>query len=157
MHIAYLKDYQEWIPRIAKWFHDEWRGIQPKTLQDIQARISERVNTKTLPMALVAVEDNKVIGTVSLIKNESKKLPKYTPIVTSLFVRKKYRNKEVGAMLLKAITNKAKRLGVGRVYVYLINKNHVAFYKKLGWRSIKKNVKYKKGQVLMPLYVLMKS
>jgi len=157
MHIAYLKNYQEWIPRIAKWFRDEWREIQPMTLQDIKARLCERVNTKTLPLALVAVEGNKVVGTVSLIKNESKKLSKYTPIITSLFIRKKYRNKELGAMLVKAITSKAKRMGVGRVYVYLINKNHVAFYEKLGWRPVKEVVKYKKEQVLTPLYVLMKN
>lgn len=137
MEIRYLKEYRQWIPTIAQWFYDEWGDFYPNlTVNDITERLEQRTNTDTIPLALVAVEDNKVVGTVSIKQHDMDTRMQYSPWLASLYVEKTYRHKGVSVRLIQAGINKAIELGIKSIYLYTIIPKHKAFYLSRSWRFV---------------------
>ncbi len=137
MKIHYLKDYEQWIPTIAQWFYDEWGDFYPNlTVDDIIERLQQRTNTDTIPCALVAVENNRVIGTVSIKQYDMDTRMNYSPWLASLYVEKMHRHKGVSVKLIDAGLDKAKELGITAIYLYTIIPQHKAFYISRGWQLV---------------------
>ena len=137
MEIHYLKEYRQWIPTIAQWFYDEWGDFYPNlTANDIAERLEQRTNTDTIPLALVAVEVDQVIGTVSLKQYDMDTRMQYAPWLASLYVKKTHRHKGVSIELIQAGLNKAVQLGIPVLYLYTIIPQHKAFYLSHGWEFV---------------------
>lgn len=132
MKIEYLKDYKEWIPTIAQWFYNEWSDMYPELHVDkIILRIQTRTNVDKIPLALVALENNAVIGTASLKKFDMDTRMQYSPWLASVYVKEERRGTGVGTHLVRAIENTAKNLGIKILYLYTPDAQD--FYAKLGW------------------------
>ncbi len=83
-----------------------------------------------LPIGLIAFENKKPIGTVSLLHSDIKRPSKLYPWLAGLIVMKKYRRKGYGKNLVSECTKEAKRLKFSSVYLYTKIPN---FYEDLGW------------------------
>lgn len=145
MRIEFLKHFSEFIPLIAKWFYQEWGHYHPElSLQDIEERLYQRINTNKIPLALVAVENEEVVGTVSLKKYDMDTRKQYSPWLSSMYVREDKRKQGIGKQLVQALENKAKELGVKILYLYTPDAED--FYHKYGWQTFE-HVKYRSAQV----------
>ena len=134
MEIEYLKDHSDWIPTIAAWFHREWGVYHPGLdVEAIAKRFQERLNIDKLPLALVAVEQGEVIGTVSLKAYDMDTRMQYSPWLASLYVTKRSRNKGVGVSLIEAGIAEARSMGIERLYLYTRERRHLDFYLAHGW------------------------
>ena len=94
--IDFLKNHAACIPQLAKYSHDEWKPVYGKagmTLGDVVASYAQRVNLDTLPLALVAIYHDMVIGTGSLKLQDLDVRPQLTPWVGGIFVVKEYRGR----------------------------------------------------------------
>ncbi len=137
MEIHYLEEYRLWTPTIAQWFYDEWGDFYPNlTVDDIAERLEQRTNTDKIPLALVAVEDKQVIGTVSLKQHDMDTRMQYSPWLASLYVKKMHRHKCVSIKLIEAGINKTIELGIKVLYLYTIIPQHKAFYISHGWKLV---------------------
>jgi predicted N-acetyltransferase YhbS len=135
MQIEYLKDHTEYIPVIAKWFHQEWGHYYPElTIEDIEKGLHERTNKDMIPLTLVAVESDEVIGTVSLKNHDMDVRKQYTPWLASMYVRHDMRKKGVGAKLVEAVEDKAKDFGVKTLYLYTPDASE--YYSQFSWRVL---------------------
>ena len=140
MEIRYLRDYQKWIPQIAQWFYDEWGDLYPDLdIEKIIARLHKRTNVDKIPLTMVAVENEMVVGTASLKEFDMDTRMEYSPWLAAVYVREDWRRKGVGARLVETIVTKAKTIGVGTLYLYTPDAQD--FYAKLGW-SILENSEY---------------
>jgi len=140
MNISYLADHTEVIPMLAQWFYKEWAYLHPgKTLADVERLIGERINTNKIPLALVAFENQELIGTVSLKVNDMDTHLDLSPWLAGLYVSAPLRRKGIGATLVSAIEKKACELGIERLYLHTPESE--TFYSKLGWQ-VKERVKY---------------
>ena len=149
MKIEYLKDNSKWIPTIARWFHDEWGVFHPDLdLGGIEKRLAERCNTDRIPLTLVALEKNEVVGTVSLKKHDMDTRMQYTPWLASLYVIRTFRNKGVGVELIESALEKAVYLGEKQLYLYTRIKGHMYFYLVRGW-TFMEAVEYRGGPVVI--------
>jgi len=154
MKIEYLKDYSRWIPTIAQWFYEEWGEFHPELdVNRIAERLGERCNTDEIPLALVAVLQEEVVGTVSLKKYDMDTRMQYSPWLASLYVRKDCRNKGVGMRLIEAGLEKAKILGIKHLYLYTRTRKHVDFYLSQGWVHVE-TTDYRGGIVTVLLRTL---
>ena len=145
--IEYLKDHSDWIPTIASWFHREWGAYHPRLDVDaIAARLWTRLNIDKLPLALVAVEQGEVIGTVSLKAYDMDTRMQYSPWLASLYVTKRSRIEGVGHSLIQAGIAEAGRLGIKQLYLYTRDKRHVDFYLAHGWTLVE-DTSYRGGPV----------
>lgn len=137
MEIHYLKEFEQWIPTIAQWFYDEWGDFYLNlTVNDIIERLEQRTNTDTFPLALVAVENDKVIGTVSIKQYDMDTRMNYSPWLASLYVEKAHRHKGASVELIDAGLDKAMQLGIKAIYLYTIIPQHKEFYISRGWKLV---------------------
>lgn len=135
MQVEYLKYHTEYIPVIAKWFYQEWGHYYPElTIKDIEKSLYKRANKNKIPLALVAVESEEVIGTVSLKKFDMDTRRQYTPWLASMYVREDMRKKGIGARLVEAVEDEAKDFGVKTLYLYTPDAKK--YYGRFGWKII---------------------
>jgi N-acetylglutamate synthase-like GNAT family acetyltransferase len=140
MNIAYLADHREVIPTLAQWFHQEWAYLHPdRTLEDVNRLLAERTNKERIPVALVAMEGNELLGTVCLKVHDMDTRLELMPWLAGLYVAAPRRKQGIGAMLVSAIEKKARELGVQTLYLYTPESE--AFYAKLGW-NVKERTEY---------------
>lgn len=133
MRIACLADHQDVIPVLAAWFHQEWAYLYPgRTVQDVSRSISERINRDKIPLALLAFEDDELVGTVCLKSADMDTRPELTPWLAGLYVKESRRGKGIGTALVRAIEAKALAMGINRLFLYTPAAEH--FYADLGWR-----------------------
>mgnify|MGYP003369528763 CR=1 FL=1 len=105
---------------------------------------------------LIAVNDGKIIGFVSLLNecvcldNDFRK-----PWIDFLFVNEECRNQHVGIKLLDAITRHAAGLGVNEVF--LVTQLHKDYYEKQGFSITEETYDYNGGVNNVPMYVMVKT
>ncbi len=132
MDIAYLADYKDVISTLARWFYEEWAYLHPeRTLVDVERLIAERTNRTKVPVALVAMKGNELLGTVCLKTHDMETRLDLTPWLAGLYVAKPWRRRGIGTALVKAIEKKAHELAVGKLYLYTPESQD--FYSRLGW------------------------
>ena len=141
MEIGFLKDHQTQVPMIAEWFHREWGWFYPElTVRDMEDRFRARTHKTVLPLALVALDRGKVVGTVSLKMHDMDTRPQYSPWLASLYVGAQCRVHGVGRMLVEAGIRHAHKLGLDQLYLYTLNRRHVLFYTTGGWSLLEQTV-----------------
>jgi GNAT superfamily N-acetyltransferase len=132
MRIAYLADHEEVIPILAEWFYREWSYLYPgKTIDDVRNAIRERTNRDAIPVALVAFEGTTLVGTVCLKTHDMDSRPDLSPWLAGLYVAESWRGQGMGTALVKAIEQKAKALGIRKLYLYTPSAE--SFYLRMAW------------------------
>ena len=135
MHIAFLADHIEHVPQLAAWFHSEWSHLYPaRTLTEVEASIRERTGKNHLPLALVALENHQLRGTVCLKIHDMESRTELSPWLAGLFVAPDHRRRGIGAQLLGAIEGQALSLGITGLYLYTPAAEQ--FYLARGWRVL---------------------
>ena len=135
--IGYLADYLEWVPVIAGWFYEQWYDLyvnRSMTLKDTENSIAERCNYDKIPLALVAVKDDKVIGTICLKQFDMETRKDLSPWLAGLYVATEQRCNGVGSLLVEGLIEKTIALDISKLYLYTPDAED--FYGKLGWQAL---------------------
>ena len=67
MVIELISDHLEVIPTLTEWYQSEWQPYYGEDGPgDARADLESRCNRKELPIGLVAIEHNQVLGTAAL-------------------------------------------------------------------------------------------
>ncbi len=115
MKISLLADHKEVLPILTDWYLLEWEpyyGVHGTG--NAQADLESRCNYDEIPIGLVAMEGDRVCGTIALDQDAATDL---TPSVVGLLVDRAHRRKGIGKELLKSAENLARKLGYKRVYM----------------------------------------
>ena len=135
--IGYLADYPEWVPLIAGWFYEQWYDLyvnRSMTLKDTEDSITERCNYDKIPLALVAVKDDKAIGTICLKQFDMDTRKDLSPCLAGLYVATEHRCNGVGSLLVGALIEKARSLDISKLYLHTPDAED--FYRKLDWQAL---------------------
>lgn len=138
VRIAPLTEFANWIPDIARWLHAEWRNLYPGgyTPADVAAALRGRLQTHQIPLAMVAVVGENVVGIASLKVNDMDTHPQLTPWLAGLYVVPTHRGLGIGTLLVQTMLAKAKALQVETLYLYTPGAEQ--FYAALGWRLLER-------------------
>lgn len=90
----------------------------------------------------VAMVDDQIIGTVSIMKTDYYPLPEIYPWISSVFVTEEYRGQRISEKLIDFANEYAKSIGFDRTY---IPSEHSGLYEKYGYRYVKDIVNYGNG------------
>jgi GNAT superfamily N-acetyltransferase len=136
MHIEYLADYPEFIPLLARWHHQAFGHFNPgATLEQGIAKLHQKLGRTTMPMTIVAVSQDRLLGSASLVAQDMSTHPELSPWIASVYVDPDYRKQGIGSKLVGRIEAEARKLGMSRIYLYTPDKE--MFYTRLGWSTIK--------------------
>ena len=139
------------MPVLAGWIYNEWSYLYPgTTLHDIEDHLRERINKKSLPLTLVAIEAGEPVGTASLKACDMETRSDLTPWLTSVYVAKRWRRKGIGSSLVKAIEKKAAELEILKVFLFTTDAALAAlFYSRLGWIVKEKTIYHSYPVIIM--------
>jgi predicted N-acetyltransferase YhbS len=135
VEIRYLEDNPEIISTVAKWIYEEWgRLVKGRTLETAHVKVRQALNSRKIPLTLVAFLDNKPVGTVSIDTEDMSTHPELTPWMASVYVDTAYRKRGVGSALCERIKEDFRRLGVKTAYLFTPDQEKL--YAGLGWKTI---------------------
>lgn len=137
MEIKYLADCIEWATTLAEWHFQEWHKFLPEWSRDeaLEELLTHK-QRRSIPTTLIAVENSKMIGSVSLVLVDNEELTNLSPWLASLFVALQWRGKGIARKLVERAVEEASEIGISRLYVY--TPHHEAFYLHLGWTVMEK-------------------
>jgi N-acetylglutamate synthase-like GNAT family acetyltransferase len=137
MRIEYLADRPDTLPTLARWKHDEWGHLRPgDTVEKRQARLARMAKRDGIPLTVVALEDEEVLGCASLIEHDMETRMELTPWLAGVYVGEAYRRRGIGADLVRRIMSEAGRLKVPLLYLYTVHSER--FYADLGWTLLER-------------------
>jgi len=133
--IAFLADYPEAIPTLARWFRAQWTEYYAgRTLADIAQDFQSEANRDDLPVRLVAFAGGELAGTIILRERALNTLPEYQPGLGGLFVAVRQRGQGVGTELVRAGMNVARDQGYKKVYATTATARGIL--ERLGWKMV---------------------
>ena len=115
MKIELLADNTGFLPTLVDWYERAWSpyyGVDGPG--DAQVDLASRCNKDTMPVGIVATENNQLLGVAALDVDPSTGL---TPSIVGLLVGDEFRRRGVASSLLERATNLAERLGYEHVYI----------------------------------------
>src|SRR4051794_31833752 len=118
MLIAYLSDHPSFIPILAQWHFNQWAYLNPAN--DVNRRIADmRAHGKMqIGTTFVAIENEKPIGSASLILDDMDTRPELNPWLASVYVDTAYRNKGIGSLLVARVVEEARALAIPKLYLF---------------------------------------
>lgn len=136
MELCLLADYPAAIPRIASWYFDEWGKTRPgRTVARIAEDLKAYLNRGKVPLMVVAVEEQVVIGAAQLKFREMEIYPNRVHWLGGVFVDPQHRANGLGAKLANRIAEIAGALEVTTLYLQTVRPDG-GLYASLGWRRI---------------------
>jgi N-acetylglutamate synthase-like GNAT family acetyltransferase len=137
--ISDLRQRPEFFDTVADRIWQAWWKDGGHPLDYISDRLRENMNATPIPFALVAHDGKSFLGTASVIGSDLPERPLLTPWVAAVWVEDHARRRGVGGALVNRATLDCFALGVARAYL-CARPRRMAFYERLGWRSIERDV-----------------
>jgi predicted N-acetyltransferase YhbS len=135
VRIEYLADHPDVIPLLARWFRAEWPDhYAARELEDIEQEFQSWLNRDLLPVGMVAIDGDEVVGTVVLRGKALETHPDRKPGLGGLYVAAQHRGRGIGTALVKAGMVQARELGYGAVYAGMGGAGRIL--ERLGWARI---------------------
>jgi GNAT superfamily N-acetyltransferase len=138
-HISDYRDRQDFGPQIADRVWNAWWKGAGLQLADVAHHLTEMVDERPLPTALVAHDDNGYAGSVFLIDSDLEERPQLTPWIAALWVEEEKRSLGVAKALVREATSAAARLGHDEVFV-CCHRDLEPFYAMQDWRILERGV-----------------
>ncbi len=133
MEIIEIKDKNKYLNEYIKLCYLQWSN-QNKTLDEyIEYKINNIKNTSKIISVLGLIDNDILIGFISLYRYDGDEKRDLTPWYATMYVKKEYRKKGYSRILNTAIIDKARKLGYNRVYLKSNLKN---YYEKFGAKYV---------------------
>lgn len=135
--IDLLQNYQSAIPQLSKIWHNQLGKIwMPHlSIEYIKTLLGSWIHSTTLPLALVAFENEKPIGIASL-QSECGLSSDLTPWLGSLVIDASHQKQGIGSLLVYAIKEKTRDLGYTNLYLFTFDTALIDYYHKLGFNVV---------------------
>ena len=137
--ISDLRQCPEFFDTVAERIWQAWWRDDGHPLDYISRRLRENMNATPIPFALVAHDGKSFLGTASVIASDLPERPQLTPWVAAVWVEAHARRRGVGGALVNRATLDCFALNVARAYL-CARPQRTAFYERLGWSSIERDV-----------------
>ena len=152
MLIAHLAEHPAHIPTLAAWAYQEWGHLFPdETYATLVSEFAERAAAPAIPATYIALEQTTLLGMASLAQEDLPIRPELSPWLADVYVLPEYRQRGLGAQLIRTILLAAERLGVTQLYLFTADK--IEFYRRLGWQVCEVTM-YRGEQVTIMSYQL---
>lgn len=125
---------------MAGWYFEEWgHKIPDNSIQKTIERISGKLNRDRVPLHILAIENEKVLGVAQLKLNEMEIYPDKEFWLGSVFTSPESRGKGVGSAIANKIAAIATDLGVRELYLQTEALDG-GLYRHIGWKPIETTI-----------------
>ena len=148
LKFEFLADRKDTVPLIAKWYYQEWGGIQSDdSFEKTTERIQKSLNRDQIPLHLLAIEEDEILGVVELKFHEMDIYPDKEHWIGGVYVPLSHRGKGVATSLVEHAVKLARKFGVKTLYLQT-EKQDGGLYGRLGWKILERTT-YKNVDVVV--------
>jgi GNAT superfamily N-acetyltransferase len=148
LDFALLADRPETIPIIARWYFDEWAERSPgATVASICANLEKYLNRTTVPLLVLAVDHDDILGVASLKYREMDIYPDREHWLGGVYVPTVHRGRSVGSRVVENVVERARSLNVSTLHLQT-DRLDGGMYGRLGWKESER-VTYRGREVLV--------
>lgn len=139
MKLINLKENEYYLKEYIKLCSKEWGS--PKTSEELNNYVNNKIekilsnNYDKLLSAIGLIDNDILIGFISLFKDDGDEKKDLTPWYATMYVKKEYRGHGYSKILNNAILDEAKKLGYQKVF---LKSNLINYYEKYGAKYIEK-------------------
>lgn len=151
MNWQHITNRPEFIPKLARWFQDEWGHYNNQvTFESRCQNLSSRNRIDILPLTMVATIESDLLGSYSLDLADLPIRPRLGPWLASVYINPQHRNQGFGMKLVKKSMEHAQSLGISTLYLF--TDNRADWYAKMGWKILEKTVYKKNAEITIMSY-----
>lgn len=137
MRTDYLADHLDRAPLLATWHHREWSALMPQwSFSQALAELQSHTGRCQIPTTFVAVDKDRVLGSVSLLEKDLDGWEQLSPWLASVYVIPECRGQGIGRRLVARACAEAGALAVP--VLYLFTKGQQGYYERLGWSPLER-------------------
>jgi len=125
MEIIKLSDQKEYKYKAAKWFSSKWGIPYEAYLESIEDSFNNDI-----PSWYIAIEDDKIIAGMGVIKNDFHSRKDLAPNICAVYTNYKYRHKGIARKLIDYVCLDMKEKGIKRIYIFT---DFVGLYERYGF------------------------
>jgi GNAT superfamily N-acetyltransferase len=139
--IVLLAERPDAVDVVARWHFDEWgTGPEEVGLEATRRRLADWATGGGVPCAYIAVVNDEVCGSASLVDHDMPDPPAGTselrPWLSGVYVKRQRRKTGLGPALVSAVEKAAGALGYSSLYLHTAAVTAVKFYAPMGWQAI---------------------
>lgn len=142
MKIINIKNKLNYLKEYVKLCYLEWSDKDKPLVEYMDYKIDNIKSGDKVISILGLVNEEELIGFISLFKYDGDERKDLTPWYATMYVKKEYRGKGYSKLLNQAIIKEAKRLGYDKVY---LKSDLINYYEKFGAKHIEQ---LKNGEIL---------
>lgn len=131
MEIIEIQQRPELFDDAVKVFWEQWGNDDNYTFYEDCMKHSGKTND-SIPNFYIALENEKVIGTYALLRNDINSRQDLFPWLACLYVDPTYRGKSIGKQLLEHGLQITEQLGYEKLY---LSSDLEEYYEKYGWTN----------------------
>lgn len=152
IEIKFLTECKEEIPVLATlWYEQISKHWAPNaSIERAKENLIKHANQDCMPLTLVALQNGKAVGMVSLRENDGIRSD-LAPWLGSLVVDPDFRQQKIGKKLINAIKQQALNFGYKKLYLLAFDPTIPNWYAKLGWNHIGKDQLFGHDVVVMEI------
>jgi predicted N-acetyltransferase YhbS len=109
--------------------HEFWTEVPGASVEKMAARLSLASMPNAMPLCLIALRGDELLGTINLVDNDDDDHTDWYPWLAGMVVAESHRGQGIGSQLVRALLVEAKRLNFDRVY---FGTDGPRFYERLG-------------------------
>jgi GNAT superfamily N-acetyltransferase len=148
MKLEYLADRQEFIPLLGAWYYQQWgHKEETRTLESETSKLQHYLNRNSLPLILLATNQDQLLGAAQLKYHEMSIYPEKEHWLGGVYVSEGHRGKKIARLIINKLISIAEDLGIPTLYLQTENLSG-GLYAQLGWKPIEV-VNYHKVDVLV--------
>jgi predicted N-acetyltransferase YhbS len=131
IQITHLFNHPHLIDAVAHMIYDEfWYDVvDGMSVADLVAHLKTANDETRIPVSLIALRGNQLLGTVNLIENDDSARAHLRPWLAAMVVRADVRGQGIGSQLVKALLESARLLNLPKLY---FGTDGPGFYTRLG-------------------------
>lgn len=115
---------------VAQWIYEEfWSDKKELSANDLEKLLRNAKTCNSIPLSLVALLNDKVVGTINFIENDDNDRPELSPWLAALIVKPNIRKKGIGSLLVNKLLEIAKEMKISKLY---LGTDNPGFYENLG-------------------------
>ena len=132
--IGHLADHLQHLAALSAWHQAQFGYLNTSvTVEQRMERLKASAQKGTLPMTFVAVCEDQLLGSASLLR-QTITHSHLSPWLSSVYVAPSHRNKGIGSALVRHVVQEAAGLGMDKIYLFTPNSE--ALYVRLGWKVV---------------------
>ena len=131
LRIINLKEENTYLEDYVKLCSLEWGS--PKSDDEVKEKVSSILSGDKVISVLGLVDDDTLIGFISLFKYDGDERRDLSPWYATMYVKSEFRGKGYSKLLNDAIINEARNLGYSKIY---LKTDLVNYYEKFGAKYI---------------------